>query len=65
MENIMVTLTILLIIGSAIFKIISEKRKGMKCVGCHLSGNCSSQKGVANKKLTPTIQMRIEIKELA
>ena len=51
MTNIIVALTILLIIGSAIFKIITEKRKGIKCVGCHLSGCCSSNKKTKSRIL--------------
>lgn len=34
MANIIVALVILGIIGAAIAKIISEKKKGAKCVGC-------------------------------
>lgn len=34
MANIIVSLVILVIIGAAIAKIISEKKKGVKCVGC-------------------------------
>ncbi|MGB5445234.1 MAG: FeoB-associated Cys-rich membrane protein [Psychromonas sp.] len=60
MANIMVALIILSIIGLSIFRIIVEKRRGSKCVGCPLSGECSSDKGANNK----TVAKRIEIKEL-
>lgn len=39
MTNIIVGVIILLIIGLSITKVISEKRKGVKCIGCPHSGN--------------------------
>ncbi|USD67081.1 FeoB-associated Cys-rich membrane protein [Vibrio sp. SCSIO 43136] len=44
MTNIIVSLIILLIVGLAIYKVVSEKRKGTKCVGCAHSQSCSSDK---------------------
>jgi len=45
MSNVIVILVILVIIASAVGKIIIEKRKGAKCVGCPYSqskdSNCS------------------------
>ncbi|WP_094751859.1 FeoB-associated Cys-rich membrane protein [Psychromonas sp. CD1] len=41
MLNIIVLFVILLIFAMAIGKIISDKRKGIACVGCSLSDNCS------------------------
>lgn len=61
MTNIIVSLVILLIIGLAIFKIVIEKRKGSKCIGCAMSGQCSSAKSV---KEAPSIDQRIEIKQV-
>ncbi len=29
------------IIGGAVFYIVRQKRRGAKCIGCHLSGSCS------------------------
>ena len=60
MANIIVALIILSILGVSISRIIIEKRRGSKCVGCSLSGNCSSNKMKKSKVLTK----RIEIKEL-
>ena len=43
MGNIIVTIIILAIVIAAIAKIIVEKRKGAKCIGCPYSktgGNC-------------------------
>lgn len=45
MENIIVILVILAIVGASITKIIIEKKKGAKCIGCPSGGagksNCS------------------------
>jgi hypothetical protein len=43
MSNIIVGLVILIIVATSILKIISEKRKGAKCVGCPYSRdeNCN------------------------
>ena len=60
MANIIVTLIILSIITLSISRIIIEKRRGSKCVGCPLSRSCSSHKMEKSKVLA----QRIEIKEL-
>lgn len=39
MGNLIVSLVILGIVSLAILKIVSEKRKGVKCVGCPYSGS--------------------------
>lgn len=44
MTDIIVSLVIIVIIALAILKIITEKRKGVACVGCSHSGNCSTDK---------------------
>ena len=45
MANIIVTIIILAIVAAAIVKIVIEKRKGAKCIGCPHSqagnGSCS------------------------
>ena len=38
MTDIIVSLVIVMILGASIGKYISEKRKGVKCVGCPMSG---------------------------
>jgi hypothetical protein len=60
MENVIVALMIFFIISLAIGKIVIDKRKGVKCAGCPLSGECSSHKAAKNKMPA----QRIEIKEL-
>jgi hypothetical protein len=42
MTNIIVILVLLTIVGAAIAKIISEKKKGVKCIGCPHSGTGKS-----------------------
>jgi hypothetical protein len=43
MKDIIVVLVILAIAGAAIAKIIIEKKKGVKCIGCPYSGTGSSK----------------------
>lgn len=42
MADIMVMIIILTIVGAATAKIVVEKRKGAKCIGCPYSQSCSS-----------------------
>lgn len=42
MENLIVIMVIIAIVTSAIAKIVIEKRKGAKCIGCPSSQTCSS-----------------------
>lgn len=43
---------IVLLVGGAVFYIISEKKKGKKCIGCKYSGTCSKSRncGCTDKK---------------
>lgn len=45
MANIIVMLIILAIVGLAITKIVIEKRKGVKCIGCPHSGKKNKKSG--------------------
>ncbi len=47
MGNLIVGLAIVVILSASIGKYVSEKRKGVKCVGCPMSG--SNNKGVQIK----------------
>lgn len=60
MENLIVSILLLTIFSLSIYKIFSEKRKGVKCVGCAISSVCSSKKQSPKRKF-PT---QIEIKEV-
>ena len=42
--DIVLLLVILVIVGLAVAYIIKEKKKGTKCIGCPVAGNCSSYK---------------------
>ncbi|MDF2844426.1 MAG: hypothetical protein K0R00_2852 [Herbinix sp.] len=41
MTDIIIVLVIVAIVGAAIAKIVSEKKKGAKCIGCPSSGKSS------------------------
>ncbi len=45
MANLIVILVIVAILGAAIGKIIIEKRKGVKCIGCPHSGTNEKKTG--------------------
>lgn len=63
MADFIVALIIFSILGVAIYKLIKDKRNGLKCAGCALSGGCSSKKTTtANSK--DNVSQNIEIKEL-
>lgn len=51
MGNLAVIAILLCIIGGSIAKIVSEKRKGVKCIGCPHGGN-HSKKTVTQINLT-------------
>ena len=41
MENIIVLAIVVLIVGTAIFWIRREKKKGARCIGCPNGGDCT------------------------
>lgn len=43
-EEIIVTIAIVLITGLALFYIIKSKKSGKKCIGCPDSGSCCHKK---------------------
>ena len=43
-KNIIVVLIILLVVGLALWYIIRQKRKGVKCIGCPSGKTCASKK---------------------
>lgn len=45
MDDIIVIGMIVLILGAAAWYIISQKKKGAKCIGCPSSKTCGSQHG--------------------
>lgn len=50
MGNIVALLIIILILGLSITKVVKEKRKGVKCIGCPHSKGCSSSCNITIKK---------------
>jgi hypothetical protein len=42
MTDIILVVVILAVVGAAIAKIVIEKRKGVKCIGCPASGSDKS-----------------------
>lgn len=45
MENLVLTVILVLIIGSAIAYIVKEKKKGVRCIGCPAAGKCGAGNG--------------------
>ena len=45
MKDIIIMGILLIVIGSAIFYIVRQKRKGTKCIGCPASKDCKSKGG--------------------
>lgn len=51
MEDFIIVVILLVLVGAAIFCIRREKKKGAKCIGCPSAGNCCSCQGnVKGKK---------------
>ncbi|MGX9416633.1 FeoB-associated Cys-rich membrane protein [Vibrio sp. RC27] len=44
MENVIVALVILFILGLSLAKVVLDKKKGVKCMGCSHGAACSSSK---------------------
>ncbi|MBQ3061526.1 MAG: FeoB-associated Cys-rich membrane protein [Lachnospiraceae bacterium] len=42
MENLIVSIILIVILGTAIGYIIKEKKKGTRCIGCPAAGNCKN-----------------------
>ena len=43
MENIILIIVLLALVGGALWYIRREKRRGKQCIGCPYSGNCPSR----------------------
>lgn len=42
--NVVVTLIIVALVGAACYYIYKEKKKGTRCIGCPMAGNCAKAK---------------------
>ena len=45
MENVILIVVLLMIIGLAVAYIIKEKKRGVKCIGCPAAGTCAQGTG--------------------
>ncbi len=45
MKNIIAAIVIIAILALAIFYIVKQKKKGVKCIGCPSGGCCPNKKG--------------------
>ena len=50
MGNVIVLLIIILILALSITKVVKEKKKGVKCIGCPHSKGCPSNCNITIKK---------------
>lgn len=48
MENYIVAGILVLIVGAAIFYLVRQKKKGVKCVGCPYAKQCGGSCGSGN-----------------
>lgn len=55
MENLIIGIILLVIIGGAVAYLIRAKRSGVKCVGCPAGGNCSASHKTKKKKLNAPV----------
>ncbi|MCR5302963.1 MAG: FeoB-associated Cys-rich membrane protein [Lachnospiraceae bacterium] len=44
MVNVIAALVIICMLGAAVYYIYKEKKKGARCIGCPMAGNCSKAK---------------------
>ena len=45
MENVILIIVLIAILGGAIAYIVRAKKRGAKCIGCPAAGNCGAKKG--------------------
>lgn len=43
MENVVIIMLVLIIVGLAVFYIVREKKKGSNCIGCPYSKECGGK----------------------
>lgn len=51
MVNIIATLILVCIVGAAVYYIYKEKKKGTRCIGCPMAGDCAKAKAGACAQL--------------
>ncbi len=50
MENLIIVGILMLIVGGAVFYLVGEKKKGVKCIGCPYAKQCGKKCGNAGKR---------------
>ncbi len=45
MENVILAVVLLMIVGAAVVYIVKEKKKGTKCIGCPAAAACAKRQG--------------------
>ena len=45
MENVILIVVLVAILGGAIANIVRAKKRGVKCIGCSAGGSCGAKKG--------------------
>ncbi len=45
MENVILILVLVVILGGAVAYIVKAKKSGVKCIGCSAGGSCGPKKG--------------------
>ena len=45
MENVILIIVLIAILGGAIAYIVRAKKRGAKCIGCPAAGSCGAKKG--------------------
>ncbi len=53
LANVIATLIIVAAVGAAIHYIYKEKKKGTRCIGCPMAGNCSKSKAMKECSSAP------------
>ncbi len=48
--DIIVSIILLVLVGGAVYYIYKEKKKGTRCIGCPMAGNCQKYKSGAGCK---------------
>lgn len=43
MVDVILIIVLLVIVGASAFYIVREKKKGVKCIGCPMSGECKNK----------------------
>jgi len=48
--TIIASIALVVIVGWAVWYIVKEKKRGTRCIGCPMAGNCSKANAGGNRK---------------